>query len=57
MYRHPDLQELSDEAKKRGEDCFYYETKGPRCVKASPKYVYKLKRPLTEEEYYKLFNE
>lgn len=56
LYRRPDLYEWAKEFYEKGEDFFYAEPVNPddrygKLKLTEPKYVYKLKRPLTEDEY------
>ena len=58
-YRRDDLSEWSKEAFNRGDHYFYVEPVNPkqpygRLQLCEPKYVYKLKRSLSEEEYEQL---
>lgn len=56
LYRRPDLCDWSMTFYEKGEDFFYDEPVNPKdrygdLKLTEPKYVYKLKRPLTEDEY------
>lgn len=57
---HPDLYKFATEAYERGEDCFYAEPVDPEEPNGNlklcePKYVYRLSRDITVEEYEAIF--
>lgn len=60
VYKNKDMSKWSEEAYERGEEFFYTEPIDPKKPLAGlklsePKYVYKLKKDLTPEEFKKLF--